>query len=232
MSDDNAKRCLRVLLADDHRLVRSALSYLVESFPGVSVVGEVGSQDELLELVASESPDIALVDASILTPSSPDAMRRLCRLCEGTSVVAMSRYASDAYIRHMLAAGACGFLHKDSAVTDLESAIRKAEAGECFVFPGLEPDHLVDLNAAPRDQPLEWNPLTARQREVLRLVALGHRSKAIAEKLGVTVKTVETHRAEIMHRLGVRHVAGMVREAIQMGLISSTERWSGKTEDR
>lgn len=210
---------IRIILADDHRLVRSALAHLMNSFHGVCVVGEVRDTASLVDMVAKVSAEVVFVDAAMPSLKGSDTTRRLLTIAPELHVVVMSAYASDPFIRQTLENGACGFLHKDAAIEDLESAIRKAANGERFIVPALEHDHLSDPVPGSLNPAVNWDPLTSRQRQVLHLVARGYRSKSIAERLAVSVKTIEAHRAEIMRRLGVRNLAGLVQEAIRLGLV-------------
>lgn len=219
MSASSGDSPIRVILADDHRLVRTAIAQLIDTFRGIKVVGEAASGPELVSMVADRPVDVVIVDAAMPSLKGFEVTRRLLESDSGVRVVIVSAYASDQFVRTKLAEGACGFIHKDAAVDDLETAIRKAAAGEEFIYPALEDAHLVDPGLGSVNPAPEWDPLTPRQREVLRLVASGYRSRAIASKLDVSVKTVEAHRAEIMRRLGVHHLAGLVQEAIRLGLV-------------
>lgn len=211
---------IRVLLGDSHRLVRAALAQLIDSFGDIEVVAEGGSAPELLSLAQKVSAQVALIDASLFPGQGPGLMAGMLEVCPETQLVITSMYASDPFIRHTLDNGARGFIHKDAGVEDLKAALYKAAAGQSFIYPALESRHLMDPRQRVPNPVPDWDPLTERQRQVLRLVANGYRSKAIAEELGVSVKTVESHRAEIMNRLGVNHMAGLVQEAIRMGLVS------------
>lgn len=220
MSSVANQQDIRVLLADSHRLVRTALAQLIESFEGMQVVADAGSVHELLSLAEKVFAEVALVDASLFPNYQPDLMERVTQISPALQLVVTSMYASDPFIRYTLENGACGFIHKDAGVEDLKAALRKASAGRSFIYPALESRHLVDPREKVPNPAPQWDPLTDRQRQVLQLVATGYRSKAIAEVLGVSVKTVESHRAEIMNRLGVNHMAGLVQEAIRLGLVS------------
>lgn len=213
---------IRVLLVDEHRLVRSAIRYLIESFDNMVVVAEAGSEHELLSVIAHHEADVALIDTAVASFKSLESLTRLEDLCPDIRVVALSAYSSDNYIHHLLNGGVCGFLHKNADVNELEMAIQKAAQGERFVFTAMEPEPFIDTSLVAGHAVGQENPLTSRQREVLKLVATGFRSKSIAEQLNVSVKTVETHRADIMRRLGVRHTAGLVHEAIRLGLLPLT----------
>ncbi len=150
---------------------------------------------------------------------------RLAEACPGVEliVVVLSTYSSDSFINRLFAEGVCGFLHKNADVNELEMAIQKAAQGERFVLTAMEPGQFVDAASVVGTDAIQENPLTSRQSEVLKLVARGFRSKAIADQLNVSIKTIETHRADIMRRLGVRHTAGLVHEAIRLGLLVSPQ---------
>lgn len=209
---------IRILLADEHRLVRSAISSLIETFDQMTVVAEVGYEQQLMTEVARYNVDVALIDAAVVSLKGVASLGRLVDACPGIRVVVLSTYSSDSFIRRLFEEGAHGFLHKNAGVNELEEAIQKAALGERFVLTALEPDKFVDAATVLRVAAFHGNPLTSRQSEVLKLVASGFRSKAIADQLNVSIKTVETHRADIMRRLGVRHTAGLVHEAIRLGL--------------
>ena len=211
----------RILLADEHRLVRSAISSLIETFDKMTVVAEVGSEQQLISEVANQDMDVALIDAAVVSLKGVELLAQLTSLCPTLRIVILSSYSSDSYIHRLFEAGICGLLHKNADVAALKAAIQKAARGEQFMLTAMEPEHFVSVASwlgvkAPHD-----NPLTARQCEVLQLVAQGFRSKAIADQLNVSIKTIETHRADIMRRLGVRHMAGLVHEAIRLGLLAS-----------
>ncbi|MBT2786377.1 MULTISPECIES: response regulator transcription factor [unclassified Halomonas] len=209
---------IRILLADEHRLVRSAISSLIETFDNMTVVSEVGSEQQLLKDAAHHAVDVALIDAAVVSLKGLETLSRLKELCPDIRVVVLSTYSSDSFIRRLFEEGICGFLHKNANVNELEVAIRKAALSERFVLTAMEPENFVDAASVVGAAATHANPLTTRQSEVLKLVANGFRSKAIADQLNVSIKTIETHRADIMRRLGVRHTAGLVHEAIRLGL--------------
>lgn len=216
-----SENTIRILLADEHRLVRSAISSLIETFGNMAVVAEVGSEQQLMKDAAHHDVDVALIDAAVVSLNGLEALSKLIELCPGIQVVVLSAYSSDSFIRRLFDEGACGFLHKNADVNELEVAIHKAVQGERFVFTAMEPEQFIDAASVVGAAAFSGNPLTARQSEVLKLVASGFRSKAIADQLNVSIKTIETHRADIMRRLGVRHTAGLVHEAIRLGLFIS-----------
>jgi DNA-binding NarL/FixJ family response regulator len=214
---------IRILLADEHRLVRSAISSLIEAFDNMTVVAEAESEEQLIKEAAHFDVDVALIDAAVITLKGLETLSRLIELCPDLRVVVLSTYSSDSFIRRLFEEGAYGFLHKNADVNELETAIQKAAQGERFVFTAMEPEQFVDAVSVVGTAVFYGNPLTSRQSEVLTLVAKGLRSKAIADQLNVSIKTIETHRADIMRRLGVRHTAGLVHEAIRLGLLVSPQ---------
>lgn len=218
-SNDNT---IQILLADEHQLVLSAISSLIETFDDMTVIAEVGSEQQLLkDDMVYNDVDVALIDATLMSLKGAASLSQLRKLCPNGRVVILSSYSSDSFIRRLFKEGAHGFLHKNADVSALEMAIKKAAMGECFVFTSMEPEHFVEASTVVGTSAIPDNPLTSRQCEVLELVAKGFRSKAIADQLNVSIKTVETHRADIMRRLGVRHTAGLVHEAIRFGLLVS-----------
>lgn len=218
---------IRILLADEHRLVRSAISSLIETFDNMTVVAEAESEQQLIKEAARVDVDVALIDAAVISLKGLETLSKLIDLYPGIRVVVLSTYSSDSFIRRLFEEGAYGFLHKNADVNELQMAIQKAAQGERFVFTAMEPEQFVDAAAVVGSAVFYGNPLTSRQSEVLTLVAKGFRSKAIADQLNVSIKTIETHRADIMRRLGVRHTAGLVHEAIRLGLLVSPQSTDG-----
>ncbi|WP_311064645.1 response regulator transcription factor [Halomonas sp. DWK9] len=213
----------RILLADEHRLVRSAISSLIETFDSMTVVAEVGSEQQLIHEVANQDIDVALIDAAVVSLKGVGLLGQLTARCPHIGIVILSSYSSDSFIRRLFEEGVCGLLHKNADVPALKAAIQKAARGEQFMLTPMEPERFVSAAAWLGVKAPHENPLTSRQSEVLQLVAKGYRSKAIADQLNVSIKTIETHRADIMRRLGVRHTAGLVHEAIRLGLLASPQ---------
>lgn len=218
---------IRILLADEHRLVRSAISALIETFDNMSVVAEVDSEQQLMKDAAHFDIDVAIIDAAVISLRGLESLGQLIDICPDIRVIVLSTYSSDSFIRRLFDEGAYGLLHKNADVNELEMAIRKAALGERFVLTAMEPEQFVDAASMVGAAIIHENPLTHRQSEVLTLVAKGFRSKAIADQLNVSIKTIETHRADIMRRLGVRHTAGLVHEAIRLGLLVSPQSTDG-----
>lgn len=210
---------MRIVLADDHTLVRAGLRALVDSFAGCQVVGEASSGPEAITLVQSEIPDVVLMDISMKESSGLEAAAKLRQLMPQVRVVILSMHATEDFVSQALQAGAAGYLLKDAATTELEVALQAVSRGETYLSPGISRPVVERYLRAGASQPLD--ALTPRQREILKLIAEGQSTKEIAYVLGVSVKTVETHRAQLMDRLEIRDIAGLVRFAIRVGLIAA-----------
>lgn len=214
------ERVLRLILADDHALVRAGLSALLSELPGVEVVGEAGDGREVLRLVRERKPDIALIDISMPGLNGLDVAARIAHDRPDTRVIIVSMHGDDETVRRALKAGAAGYMLKNSDRAELEMALKAVARGDTWLSPALTKRVVAALTQEP-EKPAAgpFEALTPRQREVLQLVAEGHSNKEIAQRLNVAQKTVETHRTELMERLGIHGVAGLVRYAIQVGLV-------------
>lgn len=214
-------RPIRVLLADDHTLVRAGLRGLLEGIAGVEVVGEAGDGHEALRLAAQLHPDIALLDIGMPGLNGLDAATQLARTEPRVRVMILSMHTAEEYVLRALRAGCAGYLLKRSAVSELEVAVLAVARGETYLSPAVSKqvvDDYVGRTGGSVD-PLE--ALTPRQRQILQMVAEGHTSKEIAELLQLSFKTVEAHRAQIMERLGLDDVTALVRFAMRVGLITA-----------
>jgi DNA-binding NarL/FixJ family response regulator len=219
---------LRLLLADDHALFRAGLRLLLRGIADTEVVAEAADGDDAIALAKQYRPDLVLMDISMKGRNGIEATEQIRRLLPETRVIMLSMLESEDFIAHALRAGASGYLLKDSAEAELELALAAVTRGETYLSPRVS-KHLVE--AYLRSAPLDVSPLgllSARQREILRMIAEGRSTKQIAYDLGVSVKTVETHRAQIMERLDIHDVPGLVRFAIRNGLISSDADRSGR----
>jgi DNA-binding NarL/FixJ family response regulator len=215
---------IRVALADDHNLVRSGIRALLERLPEVEVVGEASNGREALALIAREKPDLALLDIGMPELNGLEAAPRVARESPRTRVVILSMHADEKHVAQALRAGVAGYLLKDSFADELPVLIRAVLRGETYLSPGISKQVVEALKSRMSPETAEPSlpdPLTARQREILQLVAEGQSTKEIAATLGLSVKTVETHRTQIMNRLQIRDVAGLVRYAIRAGLVSA-----------
>lgn len=213
---------IRVLLADDHRLVRAGLRALIGRFAGFEVAGETGDGREAVKLARQLAPELVVMDLSMPGLNGLDATARIVKADPHARVVVLSMHTSENYVLDALRAGARGYVIKDSAPDELERALREVHAGNRYLSPSIS-HHLVDdylRRVRAGAEPTSAAPLlTARQREVLQLIAEGRSTREIAERLFISVKTVETHRAQIMDRLDVRDVASLTRYAIRLGLV-------------
>jgi len=214
---------IRVMLADDHALFRAGIRSLLDTIEGVEIVGEARDGHEALRLVAERRPDVLLLDVALPQLNGIEVAERL-RDTPGTRVLILSMFANEEYVLRSLRAGAAGYLLKDSTVVELASALRSVADGGSYLSPAVSGHDLAAYVRRVGDEGVPPEPaLTPRQREVLQLIAEGHGTKEIASRLSLSAKTVETHRAQLMERLGIHDVAGLVRYAIRAGIVSADE---------
>ena len=212
---------VRVLLADDHALVRAGIHELLKRFPWVEVVGETGDGREALEQIKSCQPDVVLMDVAMPGLNGLEATARVTKEYPYTRVIILSMYDNEEYVIQALRAGAAGYLLKDAATGELEFAIRTVAKGSTYLSPAISKRVIDDyLHRLDNDNQSSLEQLTPRQREILQLVAEGKTTKEIAQILKVSTKTIETHRTNLMERLDIHDVAGLVRYAIREGLVS------------
>jgi DNA-binding NarL/FixJ family response regulator len=214
---------IRVILADDHTLVRAGLRALLQNIAGVEVVGEAADGREALALIKARQPDIVLMDISMAGLNGLEATARTVRDFPKVRVLILSAHANEEYVCQSLRCGASGYLLKDGDPAELELALKAVARGEAYLSPRVS-RHVVATyiqRVGGEAGPLEM--LTARQREILQLIAEGHTTRAIAAKLHISGKTVETHRAQLMDRLDIHEVAGLVRYALRVGLVKSDD---------
>jgi DNA-binding NarL/FixJ family response regulator len=209
---------IRVLLADDHALVRAGIRSLLGAMAEVQVVGEASSGEDAIEVACREQPDVVLMDIAMKGMTGLAAAGVMRERCPSVRVLILSMHSGEEYVLRALRAGAAGYLLKDAATGELELALRSVMRGESWLSPAVS-RQVVEGYVQRTGGDAAPEVLTARQREVLRLVAGGKSTKEIAFLLNLSVKTVETHRAQIMERLGIRDVAGLVRYAIRTGLV-------------
>jgi DNA-binding NarL/FixJ family response regulator len=214
-----------VLLADDHTLVRAGIRSLLKNINGFEVVAEADNGRDALKLIEEHKPDIVLLDIAMSELNGLEVASRLHKEHPDINVIILSMHSSEEYVLQALRAGASGYLLKDSAPTELELALRAVTRGETYLSPSIS-KHVVDdylrrvSNVQDNNKEPVMPELTSRQREILQLIAEGNSTKEIAQKLIVSVKTVESHRIQLMERLGIHDIAGLVRYAIRMGIIS------------
>lgn len=211
---------IRVLVADDHTIVRSGIRHVLESEPGFTVVAEASTGGEALELASSLHPDVVVLDISMPGESGLRVAAELRQRVPETHILILSMHDNTEYVLESLRAGAHGYLLKDTAATELRDAIRAVRRGESFFSPPIASRlSAVVRGVAAQSSAGALGQLTARERQVLVGVAQGHTNREIATQLGISHRTVETHRESLMRKLGVRTVAGLTRLALEAGLV-------------
>ncbi len=212
-----------VLLADDHTLVRAGLRALLEGLPEVSVVLEASDGHEALAAIAAHHPDVVLMDIAMPGLNGLEAAAVVSRDHPGTRTIVLSMHGTDAYVVQALRAGAAGYLLKDAAVAELPLALRAVLRGEVYISSAVSRlvvnGFLAGMAAADAQPASPLDVLSARQREILQLIAEGHSTKEMAFRLKLSVKTVETHRRQVMERLQIFDIPGLVRLALRAGLV-------------
>ncbi|MCE9637922.1 MAG: response regulator transcription factor [Planctomycetes bacterium] len=211
---------MKILLVDDHRLFRDGLRPLLGRERGFEVVGEAGDGTEAVRLVASLAPDVVLMDVTMPGLSGIEATRAIVANHPTTKVVILTMHADKRYVTEALKAGASGYLLKDAAFSDLVQALRIVEDGRIHLSPRVAEMVVEDYAHLARQSPPSEGPLSTREREVLQAMAAGHSTKEIAFHLGISVKTAETHRRQIMEKLDLHSVAELTKYAIREGLSS------------
>jgi DNA-binding NarL/FixJ family response regulator len=216
---------IRVLLADDHTIVRQGVRLCLEAMGDIEVVAEAEDGQAAVQLAGQLRPDVAVVDLTMPRRNGVDAIRQIKRDRPETEVVVLSVHDSEAYVVQALRAGAAGYVLKRNAATELAAAIRAAHEGQAYLHPSIArrviDDYLSRIRSA-EDSPAEPHErLTPREREVLQLAAEGHTTRSIAGLLCLSTKTVEHHRASIMTKLGLHGQTELVKYAIRAGLVES-----------
>ena len=212
---------IRVILADDHALVRAGIRALLEKLPDIEVAGEANNGREALELIKTQTPNLILLDISMAELSGLEALSHIIKEFPAVKSLILSAHANEEYVLRALRDGAAGYMLKDAAAQELELAIKAVMEGNTYLSPSIS-HTLVERylqNSGGKEGFLEQ--LTARQREILQLIAEGKNTKEIAATLGISVKTVEAHRLQLMARLDIHDVPGLVRYAIRSGLVSA-----------
>jgi two-component system, NarL family, response regulator NreC len=207
---------IRILLADDHALVRHGFRMILAAQPDMEIAGEAGNGREAVELAERLKPDVVVMDVTMPELNGIEATRRLIELSPRTRVLALSMHKDNVYVREILRAGARGYLLKDSADADLIAAVRAVAKGEGYLSPGVSDAVLSDYRRHVTD-PLDL--LTTREREVLQMIAEGKTNKEIATSLNLSVYTIEAHRGRVMEKLNLHSTGELVRFAVRSGLI-------------
>jgi DNA-binding NarL/FixJ family response regulator len=216
---------IRVLLADDHTVVRQGLKALLEAEPDITVVGEASTGREAVNLTRKLLPEVVVMDIAMPNLNGLEATRQIAKEIPQTKLLVLSSYNDDEYVHQVTEAGAMGYLLKQTAATDLIKAVREARRGNAFFSPAIS-KRLVEryreafLNGVPVKKRNDL--LTSRESEVLQLIAEGKPNKQIAAELCISIKTVEKHRQQVMNKLHIHDVAGLTRYAISKGIVEGT----------
>jgi DNA-binding NarL/FixJ family response regulator len=212
---------VRVLLVDDHRMMREGLRALLAGEPDIEIVGEASDGRTALDLVRTLAPDVVVMDVGMPELNGVEATRRIRTEHEGVRVIALSTHADKRYVHHMLEAGACGYVLKIAAHDELLRAVRAAGLGKTYLSPEIA--GLVVARSTSADARREvsaYSTLGAREREVLQLVTEGKTSAEVAQQMHISIKTVETHRRNIVQKLGLHGTAELTKYAVREGLTS------------
>lgn len=212
---------LRVMLADDHTLVRAGIRSLLQGVAGVEVVGEASDGRAVLELIGTRPVDVVLMDIAMKGLNGLETTLQLKKSHPEVHVIILSMHASEEYVMQALRAGASGYLLKDAATLELELALQVVRRGETYLSPPISKQVVESYMQRVGGERTSLSLLTPRQREILQLIAEGCGTKEIAHRLEVSVKTIETHRAQLMERLDIHDIPGLVRYAIRVGLVSA-----------
>lgn len=211
---------MRILLADDHKIVRAGIRALLENIEGVEVIGEVDNGREAIRFAKKHHPKLILMDIAMSELNGLEATRQITKDFPDVHIIILSMYDNEEYVLQALRSGASGYVLKDASVEELKLAIEAVSRGEKYLTPKISKQVIENyLGRAGVDTASPFEILTSRQREILQLIAEGHSTKSMAKELGISVKTVETHRMHLMDRLGIHDIAGLVRYAVENGFI-------------
>jgi len=214
-------RKIKVVVADDHTILRQGIKALLDNQEGIEVVGEAKDGREAIKTIEELLPDVILMDIAMPGLNGLEATRRIKKKFPKTKVVVLTMHANEEYIFQILNAGADGYLVKETAFQDLISAINAVHKGGAFMSPSISKKVMTDyIQRAQGEEKVGFDTLTTREREILQLVAEGNSNKKIAEALFISPKTVETHRAHIMDKLNIHDRAGLIKYAIRKGMIN------------
>ena len=212
---------IRVILADDHALVRAGIRALLEKLPDIEVAGEANNGREALELIKTQMPNLVLLDISMAELSGLEALSHIIKDFPAVKTLILSAHANEEYVLRALRDGAAGYMLKDAAAQELELAIKAVMQGNTYLSPSISHTLVERYLQQSNGKEGFLGQLTGRQREILQLIAEGKNTKEIAATLGISVKTVEAHRLQLMARLDIHNVPGLVRYAIRSGLVSA-----------
>jgi two-component system response regulator NreC len=214
---------IKVVIADDHAVVREGIKMILGREPDIEIVGEAGNGREALDLVATSKPSVVVMDISMPEMGGIEATKRVKEAWPKVNVLALTMHEDESYVFQLLKAGASGYVLKRGAAQDLVQAIRSASRGEAFLYPSVARSVLADYlkRVQSGEERHRYDGLTDREREILALIAEGLSNQEIAQKLFISIKTVQTHRTHIMEKLDLHNRAQLVRYAIRKGLIEA-----------
>ena len=212
----------RVLIVDDHKIMREGLRSLLEKQPDMEVVAEAENAQTALKLVEELKPDLVIIDVVMPALNGIEATRRILTKVPSVKVIALSMYSDKRFVMEMLRAGASGYLLKDCAFEELDGAIRAVTQGRTYITPRIVDIIVKDyFSQVEKPSSSALSSLTSRQYEVLQLLAEGRTTREIAQQMSLSVKTIESHRQQIISKLNIRSIAGLTKYAIREGLIST-----------
>jgi len=213
---------ISVIIADDHKIFRDGIISLLENEDGIKVIGEAGNEEELCRQLSVTLPDLVLMDISMGSTNGIDVTEKIKKNYPGVKILALSMHSESSYILKMLEAGASGYLLKDSGSREMIAAIRTVASGDTYFSQQVSQTLVNKLSGNKKlKEKMAGVPLTKREIEVLQLIAEEYSNPEIAEKLFISPRTVDTHRRNLLEKLGVKNTAGLVKNAIRLGLISS-----------
>ncbi|HLE77923.1 MAG TPA: response regulator transcription factor [bacterium] len=213
----------RIVIADDHSIVREGVRMILATQRDFDVVGEAGSGEEALDLIETLRPDVVVMDISMPGIGGIEATAQVKQRHPSINVLALTMHEDESYVFRLLRAGASGYVLKRAAATDLVAAVRAASRGEAFLYPSVARDVIADYlrRVEAGEEKERYDGLTSREREILTLIAQGLSNQEIARNLYISIKTVQTHRAHILEKLGLHDRTELVRYAIRKGLIEA-----------
>jgi len=212
----------RIVIAEDYRILREGLRALLSSYPEIEIVGEAEDGQAAIRCVEKLKPDLALMDLSMPKMSGIDAIKEIRKRSPTTKVLVLTVHKAEEYILEAFRVGASGYVLKDASQAELGMAVRSVVNGKRYVSPGIS-DKLIEgyLEGRKRAKPsTSWDMLTRREREIIKLIAEGHKNKEIAEYLCISVKTVEKHRANLMKKLSIHNIQALTTLALEKGLVT------------
>lgn len=214
----------RILLADDHALIRHGIRNLISNNPALEVIGEVGDGEELLEFLKTNVPDLLILDISMPKLTGIEAVSRVKKLYPAIKILMLTMHKNKQYFYHAMSAGADGYLMKEDSDEELLLAIKRIQGGKSYLSPFLSQDFADDVISAYRNnRSSPFETLTKREREVLNLVVEGHTSKVMAEMLHLSPRTIDHHRANLLRKFDMKNSVDLVNFAVRNGFVTSSD---------